>query len=267
MLSLSNNKGVLDNSIKAKGLYVGYDGNPVLMNVNFELRSPFFAVIMGPNGAGKSTLMRAIIGLLKPSRGKLLVYGRDPCKEGHAVRSIVSYAPQMVSIRSEVPIKVEEIVAMGILSKLPPPRIATGRVKDLVNEALKMVGLEGINDVFFNQLSGGQQRRVMIARALIRKPKALVLDEPGSMLDFKARCEIMRLLERIHTKHGTDILISSHEIPACLDIEPVIMLINRKLYAIGKTNDVLKPEIFRQVYPGLTELEGMLILGEDHVAH
>ncbi len=251
--------------INVEDLTVGYGGKPILKELTFTLRSPYFLVVMGPNGAGKSTLLRTLVGVLKPFSGRVKVYGLDPSKDKREVRAVTAYVPQMMSIREEVPVTVEEIVAMGILSRLPPPRLISARVKDLVRDVLKLVGMEGYERWFFNQLSGGQQKRVLMAGALIRKPKVLILDEPGSMLDFKARCELMQLIERIHLRRGTDVIVTSHEVPNCLTIEPDLLLLNRSTYAFGKIKNVLRREILVRIYPGMTEREGLLILGEDHV--
>lgn len=253
-------------SVSLSGVHAGYDGKSVLTDVTFRLKSPFFAVLMGPNGAGKTTLLRVIIGLLKPIRGDVLVYGVRPWEKPEIVREIIGYVPQLLLVRQDVPVRVEEVVAMGILSRLPPPRRLTDRIREEVSKALNMVGLEGLEGRLFSELSGGQKQRVLIARALVRKPKLLVLDEPCSMLDFKARCEMIKLLQKLHVEGGVDILLTAHDISPCLILEPTVILINRKVYAVGKLRNVLRPETLKLAYPGLTEVEGAIILGEDHVA-
>ncbi len=251
--------------VSLNGVHAGYDGEPVLMDVTFKLKSPFFAVLMGPNGAGKTTLLRVIIGLLKPIKGDVTVYGVRPWERPEIVKEIIGYVPQLLLVRQDVPVRVEEVVAMGILSRLPPPRRLTRRIREEVSKALNMVGLKGFEGRLFNELSGGQKQRVLIARALIRRPRLLVLDEPCSMLDFKARCEIIKLLQKLHVERGVDILLTAHDISPCLTLEPTVILINRVVYAVGKLRDVLRPETLKLAYPGLTEVEGAIILGEDHV--
>lgn len=261
-----NDAGIEERSVSLHNVYAGYDGKSVLVDVTFMLESPFFAVLMGPNGAGKTTLLRVIIGLLKPIKGDVIVYGIRPWEEPEVIRETIGYVPQLLLVRQDVPIRVEEVVAMGILSRLPPPRRLTKRIREEVSKALKLVGLEGLEGRLFNELSGGQKQRVLIARALIRKPKLLVLDEPCSMLDFKARCEMIKLLQKLHIEKGVDIFLTAHDISPCLTLEPTVILINRRVYAVGKLRDVLRPETLKLAYPGLTEVEGAIILGEDHVA-
>ncbi len=261
-----NDTGIEERSVSLHNVYAGYDGKSVLVDVTFMLESPFFAVLMGPNGAGKTTLLRVIIGLLKPIKGDVIVYGIRPWEEPEVIRETIGYVPQLLLVRQDVPIRVEEVVAMGILSRLPPPRRLTKRIREEVSKALKLVGLEGLEGRLFNELSGGQKQRVLIARALVRKPKLLVLDEPCSMLDFKARCEMIKLLQKLHIEKGVDIFLTAHDISPCLILEPTVILINRRVYAVGKLRDVLRPETLKLAYPGLTEVEGAIILGEDHVA-
>ncbi len=257
--------GIEGRSVSLHNVYAGYNGRSALVDVTFKLESPFFAVLMGPNGAGKTTLLRVIIGLLKPIKGDVMVYGIRPWEKPEVIRETIGYVPQLLLVRQEVPVRVEEVVAMGILSRLPPPRRLTKRIRDEVGKALSMVGLEGLEGRLFNELSGGQKQRVLIARALVRKPKLLVLDEPCSMLDFKARCEMIKLLQKLHIERGVDILLTAHDISPCLILEPTVILINKRVYAVGKLRDVLRPETLKLAYPGMTEVEGAIILGEDHV--
>ncbi len=255
------------NAVQAESVTLAYGSRVVLEDVTFKLRSPFVALLMGPNGAGKTTLIRAMVGILRPIKGKLKIYDMDPYEDKAKVRGLVGYVPQILNVSRSVPITVEEVVAMGLLSKLPPPRLITREVKDAVSEALSLVGLEGLEDRLFSELSGGQQQRVLIARALLRRPRLLVLDEPYSMLDFKSKCEIVSTLKRIHEELGTDIIMSAHDVSPCASIDPIVILMNKRVFAVGKIREVLKPEILRKAYPGVTEVGGMIILGEDHAPH
>jgi len=254
----------MPDAVSVNDLEAGYRGKAVIKDLTFRVSSPFFLIIMGPNGAGKTTLLRTFIGSLKPFKGSVNLYGLKPWVDRARVRSIVGYAPQVVNIREEVPVTVGEVVAMGLLSKLPPPRIISGSIRKLVRKYISLVGLDGYEKSFFNHLSGGQQKRVLIASALIRRPKVLILDEPGSMLDFKVRCEISQLVEDIFLRGMADVIVTAHDIPPCLSIDPHLLLLNRNRYAFGKRDEVLKKEVLARIYPGITESEGLIVLGEDH---
>lgn len=249
--------------VEVSDVTISYGKEPVVEDATFTLESPFFAVLMGPNGAGKTTLIRALIGILRPVKGNISVYGFIPWKDKELSR-VVSYVPQLINVDLLVPMTVEEVVAMGLLSKIPPPRVITYAIKEEVRKYLELVGLEGYEGRLFSELSGGEKQRVLLARALVRKPKLLILDEPYSMLDFKVKCEIVTLIYEIHKTLGVDVLMTAHEISPCAMYEPVIILMNKRVFAIGKPSQVLRAEILRMVYPGLTEMKGLVILGEDH---
>ena len=250
--------------MEAEEVSVIFNGQVALDRVSFKLSSPFFTVVMGPNGAGKTTLLRAIMGMVRPNSGRINIYGIDPARSPGKVLQIAGYVPQVINVNLHVPITVEEVVAMGVLAKVGPPRILTPRVRSRVEETLEMVGLRGMGRKPFRELSGGQRQRALIARALIRKPRILLLDEPFSMLDFDIKCEIAELLNRLHREMGVDILMVAHEISPCIAFQPTIILLNKRVYAFGKAEDVLRIDILRKAYPGATELPAGVIIGEDH---
>lgn len=240
-----------------------YGQKVALEDVSFELDSPFFCVVMGPNGAGKTTLLKLMLGLLRPMSGYIKILGHDPVKDSSVIRRIVGYVPQIVNVDYHVPITVEEVVAMGVLSKDIPPRIMSRKIRKRVEEVLEVVGLKDSSSLF-TELSGGQRQRALIAKALISEPKLLLLDEPYSMLDFDMRCEISELLYRLHRDKGIDVFLVAHELSPCIHLEPTVILLNKRVYAIGKTSEVLKLENLKKAYPGLTEVPAGFILGEDH---
>lgn len=250
--------------IEVEGVTVRFGSNIALEEATFSLSSPFFTVVMGPNGAGKTTLLKVLIGLIRPEKGVVKVYGYNPFKESRRIKQLVGYVPQVVNINIHVPMTVEEIIAMGALTRFPPPRIMTKPVAEEVRRVLELVGLNGVSEKLFTELSGGQRQRVLIARALIRKPRLLILDEPFSMLDFDIKCEIAALLDRLHRKLGVDVLLVAHELSPCMAFEPMVILLNKKVYAVGRAGEVMKVENLRKAYPGVTELPEGVILGEDH---
>lgn len=247
-----------------ENLTITFNGLKALDNISFKLDSPFFAVVMGPNGAGKTTLLKTILGLIKPTSGIIKLYGFDVFKETKKIRHMIGYIPQVININLHIPMTVKEIVAMGLLSKTLPPRILDKKTEDEVYSVLKLVELEDYSRRDFTELSGGERQRVLIARALIKKPRLLLLDEPFSMLDFDVKCEIASLLSKLHVETKADILLVAHELSPCIAYEPQVILLNKKLYAIGKAADILKLDILRKAYPGVTELPQGFIIGEDH---
>ena len=245
------------------GVSYSFGAKIALEDVSFQLDSPFFCAVMGPNGAGKTTLLKLMLGLLKPQKGVIKIFDHDISKEAGQVRKLVGYVPQVVNIDPHIPMSVEEVVAMGALSRDIPPRFMMRGVRRKVNEFLKLVGIDDPSTLF-SELSGGQRQRALIARALVSDPKCLLLDEPYSMLDFDMKCEISELLYKLHKEKGIDILLVAHELSPCIHLEPVVILLNKRVYAIGKAGEVLTLKNLRRAYPGLTEVPAGFILGEDH---
>ena len=139
----------------------------------------------------------------------------------------------------------------------------TKKLKRKISEVLKLVGIED-SSALFTELSGGQRQRALIARALISDPKLLLLDEPFSMLDFDMKCEITELLYQLHKEKGIDIFLVAHELSPCIHLEPIVILLNKRVYAVGRAGEVLRIENLKKAYPGLTEVPAGFILGEDH---
>ncbi|MEM1583277.1 MAG: metal ABC transporter ATP-binding protein [Nitrososphaerota archaeon] len=252
------------NELLVENLTVLYDGLTALENVSFTLDSPFFTVVMGPNGAGKTTLLKTILGLVKPASGNIRVYGLNVFKENKKIKHLAGYIPQVININLHIPMTVKEVVGMGALSKTFPPRILDKKTEEEVERTLRLVELENYSEKEFKTLSGGERQRVLIARALIKKPRLLLLDEPFSMLDFDIKCDIANLLVKLHREMNVDVLLVAHEISPCISFEPEVILLNKKVYAVGRAADVLRLDILRKAYPGVTELPQGFIIGEDH---
>ncbi len=251
--------------VEVKNVTVTYGDVVALDNVSFSLGHPFFAIVMGPNGAGKTTLLRCLIGLVRPVSGSVKVFGLDPVKRPYDVRSITGYVPQMISVDQSVPLRVCDIVAMGLLSKMRPPRLVrSSELSSAIMKILRIVGIEDLYDKPFYALSGGQKQKVMIARAIAHNPKLLLLDEPFSMLDAESRVEIAELIYELHRRYEMSVLMVAHEISPCMCYEPVVLILNKKLYAVGKAHSVLTKEVLMKAYAGYMEVGRITILGEDH---
>lgn len=255
---------VKESGIEVIDLYVSYNGFYVIEGASFTLKSPFYALLLGPNGAGKTTLLKTLIGLLRPSRGYVRVYGINPSSNMRALSRLVGYLPQPGTSRLGAFLKVKELVAMGYLSLKRPPRYIDRETARAVEESLKVMGIEGLAEKYLNELSGGQLRRAMIAGIIVRRPKLMVLDEPLASLDLDAKCDLVRALYELHWRTGVDVIMSTHELIPCALFEPMVILLNRRVYACGPAEKVLTKEILREVYPSMTEVAGLALLSEDH---
>jgi len=175
----------------------------VFRDVSFHVHRGEFVALTGKNGAGKSTLLRLIVGLLEPAHGQVLVFGAPPRRR---IESI-GYVPQHAGFDATFPIRVEEVVGMGRLSGLSP--IAKRQRQEDVDWALRQAEVDDLRDRPFSALSGGQRRRVLVARALVGHPKLLVLDEPTANMDADSEKKFYDVLARF--KGNTTVLIATHD--------------------------------------------------------
>ncbi len=235
--------------ISVRNLYAGYNSKPVIEDISFELHESELMVIMGPNGAGKSTLIRAILGLVRIISGEVNVMGYRVLEDPQHVRRLVGYVPQREHISPNVPVRVKDIVLSGLMLRRGPLYMPSRRDMIALKEILEKVGLP--RDTWFrrfNELSGGQQQRVLLARALISRPKILLLDEPFSAIDVVSLREITDFLAELKKKEKLGIIIVLHEINEIIGYVDKIMLINKKMVACGEPLSVLTPKNLKEAY-------------------
>jgi len=253
--------------ISVKDLTVKLGGKIVLEEVSFKVDEPSLIIVVGPNGAGKTTLLKTILGLIKPLKGEVKVLGLDPFSDEKMVRGVVSYVPQRDKIAYEVPLKVSEVVLMGIVLRKKPLRQISREDVEQAKRALAHLGLEDKWDSFFNELSGGQQRRVLIARALASNPTILLLDEVFSGLDVESQERLLSILKDLKEGEKTIILVE-HEPEPVIDLADKILVLNRRVCAYGDPSSILSEDRLRPVYPHLkiVERDGrcIFILGDRH---
>ncbi len=178
-------------------------GPPVLEDVNLEIAGGDFASVIGPNGGGKTTLVKLIVGLLKPTTGRVRVFGLPPAK----ARPRIGYMPQHAMMDPRFPVRATDVVLMG--------RLGVGRRfgnynradREAAADALTKVDLEALGGRPFSDLSGGQRQRVLLARALVTDPDLLLLDEPAAGLDHKVEQDFFELLQELN-QHITIILVT-----------------------------------------------------------
>lgn len=193
-----------------------YEGErtPAIHEITLSLGPGEFVAIIGPNGAGKTTLLETINGLLPYTRGKVLVLGRDVARCGPQLRSQIGYVPQEFQFDETTPVLVRDVVLMGRYGRIGLLRRPTAEDHARAQEALELLGLAELAERPIGKLSGGQQQKVLLARALAKEPKILLLDEPFSHLDFAARDEIAELIARWHRERALTTLMVLHDLEA-----------------------------------------------------
>ena len=213
--------------IKLEDVWVRRDGTPILEGINLSVETGDFLGIIGPNGGGKTTLLKVILGLLKPNQGRVLVLGKTPEKN----RTMIGYLSQKALFDYDFPISVWEVVMMGRYSQAGLFRRYTSADKNVVEEALKTVGMLEYKDRQIGKLSGGQQQRVFIARALTTRPKLLLLDEPTESVDPTLQTEFYELLDKLRKQMA--IVMVSHDVSAISIYVDKIACLNRRLFYHG----------------------------------
>ena len=235
--------------ITIKNLFFSYQKeNAILENINLEVLEDDFIGIIGPNGGGKTTLLKIILGLLRPAQGDILVFNKKPKK----ARALIGYVPQFLEIDLDCPVSVLDIVLMGILGRKKIFQEYNNQDLKLAKEALKFVDLYNLKNKQIGELSGGQRQRVYIARALIRKPKLLILDEPTASIDEKSEKDFWELLKEINK--NTAIIIVSHDIGVVFKNVNKIACLNKNLYC-HDANEITQ-EILDKTYKCDIEILG-----------
>ena len=190
--------------ISAKNLTIGYDGHPVLSNLNFDINAGDYFCIVGENGSGKTTLMKTILGLQSPISGSI-DFG-----EGLA-KNQIGYLPQQTDVQRDFPASVYEIVLSGCQNSLGKKFFYSKEQKALALTNIKKMGIENLKNRCYRELSGGQQKRVLLARALCATQRALLLDEPVAGLDPNVTAEMYELIKQLNDD-GLTIIMISHDI-------------------------------------------------------
>lgn len=254
--------------IEFEGVTVAYSHRIALYDITLTIKRGEFIGVIGPNGSGKSTMLKSILGLTKPLRGKLSLFG-DNCPFARSFRSRIGYLPQREVIDPRFPIIVRELVLMGRYGTIGLLHSPTKKDKEVAMQALKQVGMEDFAEEPVGHLSGGQQQRVLIARALAQEPEVLLLDEPTTGLDVAAQEKIVDIICKIHKEKGITVLFVTHDVNQISSHVDKLAYLNRRLYAFGRPEEVLRRETLTQIYgTEVTVLEGhgrpQVIVGDHH---
>lgn len=208
-----------------------YPTTRVLSHVSFAIQSGEYVGVIGPNGGGKTTLLKLIMGFLKPTHGKIQLFGKS--QHDPAIQHKLAYVPQAMRFDRQFPISVLEVVLSGLLSHLPWYGRFLPEHKQAALEALNQVDMHKLAYKAFGTLSGGQAQRVLIARALVSKPELLLLDEPTASVDSQAETEIYRILEQLKGK--MTIIMVTHNLRAAIDQVQRVLCVQGEVFS-------LKPE-------------------------
>ncbi len=223
----------------------GYGDRLALNGVNLAVEAGSLLAVVGPNGAGKSTLLKLIAGLLKPWSGRVEVLGHRP---GVAARR-VAYVPQAETVDWQFPVTVEDVVMMGRYPALGVLRRPGRDDHRAVTAALEKVSMAQHAGTQIGALSGGQRRRVFLARALASEPDLFLLDEPVTGVDITTQQELMDILEG-EAKRGKTVIATTHDLPTAAERFQQVAAINRTVVAFGPASLILDPDVLARTYGG-----------------
>jgi zinc transport system ATP-binding protein len=221
-----------------------YGPTTAVEGVSFSVERGDFAALIGPNGSGKTTLLKLALGLERPQRGRVLLFGQDieRFKEWHRI----GYVPQQASaFKVRFPATVGEVVSYGEYRGFDPLAIFRTGISPAVEQALHTVDMWDYRHRLISELSTGQQQRLLIARALVHQPSLLMLDEPTSGVDVAGQDRFYELLRRLCRDQGTTVLLVSHDVGVVLHEATKVICINRSLVFHGSTQEVTDADLSR----------------------
>lgn len=236
--------------IRVEDASVVLGGRTIWEKVDLSVQPGEFLAILGPNGAGKSTLLKAILGLLPLAHGSISVLGKT-ARRGNAD---IGYVPQRRHFEADVHVRGRSIVQLGLDGRnwgLPIPFLQREKARETrrrVQEAIELVGASSYADRPIGELSGGEQQRLLIAQALVRRPRILALDEPLDSLDLRNQQGIASVIRQISRETGAAVLLVAH------DINPILSSVDRVVYvahgqvAVGTPEEVITTETLSRLY-------------------
>jgi zinc transport system ATP-binding protein len=230
--------------LAARGLTLARDGRTILDNIDIDIGAGEIVTLIGPNGAGKTTLVRLLLGLMQPDRGEIR---RQP-------ELRIGYAPQRFDLAPSIPMTVERFLEPGARSKI-----------DRVGAALAEVGASRVRQTQLTRLSGGELQRVVLARALLRNPQLLVLDEPVRGVDYAGEAELYTLISRLRAERGLGVLLVSHDLHVVMAQSDRVICVNRHVCCSGVPEAVARsPEYVRLFGPEAARALGLYSHHHDH---
>lgn len=239
----------VNSGIKVEDVTVTYrNGHTALHDTSFEIPKGTISALVGVNGSGKSTLFKAIMGFVPLAKGQVSVFGNAV---NEALKNnMIAYVPQAEEVDWSFPVLVEDVVMMGRYGRMNFMRIASKKDKQAVSDALDRVGMSDFKTRQIGELSGGQKKRVFLARALAQESKVILLDEPFTGVDVKTEEAIIKLLGEMR-EEGHVMLVSTHNLGSVPEFCDRTILIKETVLAYGLTSEIFTQENLEQTFGGV----------------
>ena len=228
--------------IELENVTCRYGRDPVLIDVDITVRPGDFFGVVGPSGSGKSTLLKAMAGAVDPVAGRIV----------RPRSTAIGYVPQVETVNWFFPVTVREAVLMARIGGRHVPWSSKEDVRQ-ADRVLERLGLGELSNRHIRELSGGQQQRVFVARALLRRPDLLLLDEPTSGVDVRTRHDVMHLIHELHHE-GIAIVLTTHDLNGIASHLPQIVCLNREVVAVGRPRHVITPDVLERTYGAAMEV-------------
>lgn len=222
--------------LKANKIYVNYGKTQALRDISFEINEGDYIGLAGPNGAGKTTLIKAILGLIPLTSGEMELFGQSQKK--FSAWQKIGYLPQKSAVISTLfPATVEEILMLGILPSKKWPKVIDKRDHERVNKILEQFKISDLRKKMISELSGGQQQKILLARALISKPQLLILDEPSTALDPESRESFFQIISNLNQQENIAIILITHDTGYIGQYAKKLLYLDKKLVYFGKFSE------------------------------
>ena len=235
-------------AIHVKNLNYHYGDFPALKNITFSVATGNFFIIIGPNGSGKSTLLKVMAGILKSQTDQLDILNRPMDKYSRkSLARTIAFVPQMIP--TDFPFTVTEIVLMGRSPYLGMLGLEQEKDLEIAKQALSFTGVEHLAHRKLDQLSGGEQQRVFVAKAICQEPEIILLDEPTASLDLAHQVRLMDLMEKLKNERGITVVMVSHDVNLAAMYGDRLLLLNKgEIIRLGAPKEVLTFQTLEQVY-------------------
>ncbi len=244
-------------AVDVADLTVAYRERPVLWDIDLAVPRGVLMAIVGPNGAGKTTLIKAILGLVPATAGRVLIFGRPYAEQ----RRLVGYVPQRGSVDWDFPTDVLDVVLMGRYGALGWVRRPGRPERAQALDALRQVGMDAFIDRQISQLSGGQQQRVFLARALVQEAQVYLMDEPFQGVDATTERTIITLLQSLRSA-GKTVLVVHHDLQTVPEYFDWVTLVNVRRIASGPVAEVFTEPNLRAAYGGRVPFDSRRQVGD-----